>query len=129
MELSRIQKEYAKIEPALREVEATGYGIVMPDQEEMTLEEPEIIRQGGRYGVRLRASAPSIHMMRADIRTTVSPIVGTERQSEELVMYLLEGFEEDPAKIWSSNIFGKSLHDWWARDCTTSSPRCPWMHA
>lgn len=111
MELSRIQKEYAKIEPALREVEATGYGIVMPDQEEMTLEEPEIIKQGGRYGVRLRASAPSIHMMRADIRTTVSPIVGTERQSEELVMYLLEGFEEDPTKIWSSNIFGKSLHE------------------
>ena len=111
MELSRIQKEYAKIEPALREVEATGYGIVMPDQEEMTLEEPEIIKQGGRYGVRLRASAPSIHMMRADIRTTDSPIVGTERQSEELVMYLLEGFEEDPAKIWSSNIFGKSLHE------------------
>lgn len=110
-ELSRVQKEYAKIEPALREVEATGYGIVMPDQEEMTLEEPEIIKQGGRYGVRLRASAPSIHMMRADIRTTVSPIVGTERQSEELVMYLLEGFEEDPTKIWSSNIFGKSLHE------------------
>lgn len=81
------------------------------DQEEMTLEEPEIIKQGGRYGVRLRASAPSIHMMRADIRTTVSPIVGTERQSEELVMYLLEGFEEDPTKIWSSNIFGKSLHE------------------
>lgn len=111
MELSRVQKEFAKIEPALREVEATGYGIVMPNQEEMTLEEPEIIKQGGRYGVRLRASAPSIHMMRADIRTTVSPIVGTERQSEELVMYLLEGFEEDPTKIWSSNIFGKSLHE------------------
>lgn len=111
MELSHIQKEYAKIEPALREVEATGYGIVMPEQSEMTLEEPEIIKQGGRYGVRLRASAPSIHMMRADIRTTVSPIVGTERQSEELVMYLLEGFEEDPTKIWSSNIFGKSLHE------------------
>ena len=83
----------------------------MPEQEEMTLEEPEIIKQGGRYGVRLRASAPSIHMMRADIRTTISPIVGTERQSEELVMYLLEGFEEDPTKIWSSNIFGKSLHE------------------
>ncbi len=109
--MSRIQKEYAKIEPALREVAATGYGIVMPEQDEMTLEEPEIIKQGGRYGVRLRASAPSIHMMRADIRTTISPIVGTERQSEELVMYLLEGFEEDPTKIWSSNIFGKSLHE------------------
>ncbi len=111
MELRQIQQAYAKIEPALREVEATGYGIVMPEQQEMTLEEPEIIKQGGRYGVRLRASAPSIHMMRADIRTTVSPIVGTERQSEELVMYLLEGFEEDPTKIWSSNIFGKSLHE------------------
>ena len=68
-------------------------------------------RKYNRLGVRLRASAPSIHMMRADIRTTVSPIVGTERQSEELVMYLLEGFEEDPTKIWSSNIFGKSLHE------------------
>ena len=111
LELCSIQKAYAKIAPALQEVEATGYGIVMPEQEEMTLEEPEIIKQGGRYGVRLRASAPSIHMMRADIRTTVSPIVGTEKQSEELVMYLLEGFEEDPTKIWSSNIFGKSLHE------------------
>lgn len=110
-QLHQIQKKYARIEPALREVEATGYGIVMPDQEEMTLEEPEIIKQGGRYGVKLRASAPSIHMMRADIRTTVSPIVGTERQSEELIMYLLEGLEEDPTKIWSSNIFGKSLHE------------------
>lgn len=110
-ELAQIQKAYQKIQPALQEVERTGYGIVMPDQDEMTLEEPEIIKQGGRYGVRLRASAPSIHMMRADIRTTVSPIVGTERQSEELVMYLLDGFQEDPTKIWSSNIFGKSLHE------------------
>ena len=110
-ELSRIQKAYAKIQPALEEVEATGYGIVMPDQEEMALEEPEIIKQGGKYGVRLRASAPSIHMMKASIRTTVSPIVGTEKQSEELVMYLLDGFQEDPTKIWASNIFGKSLHE------------------
>ena len=98
----------------------------MPDQEEMTLEEPEIIKQGGRYGVRLRASAPSIHMMRADIRTTVSPIVGTERQSEELVMYLLEGFEEDPTKIWSSNISESRSTNWWAKDCTTSFPKCLW---
>ncbi len=110
-ELCKIQKAYRRIQPALEEVEATGYGIVMPDSTEMTLEEPEIIRQGGRYGVRLRASAPSIHMMRADIHTTVSPIVGTEKQSEELVLYLLEGFEEDPQKIWASNIFGKSLHE------------------
>lgn len=110
-ELCRIKRAYARIEPALREVEATGYGIVMPDMEELRLEEPEIIRQGGKYGVRLKASAPSIHMMKAGINTTVSPIVGTEKQSEELVMYLLQGFEEDPARIWESNIFGKSLHE------------------
>ena len=110
-ELCEIRKAYARIEPALREVEATGYGIVMPSMEELHLEEPEIIRQGGKYGVRLKASAPSIHLMKAGITTTVSPIVGTEKQSEELVMYLLEGFEEDPARIWESNIFGKSLHE------------------
>ena len=83
----------------------------MPDIDELSLEEPEIIKQGGKYGVRLKASAPSIHMMKAGINTTVSPIVGTEKQSEELVMYLLSGFEENPKKIWESNIFGKSLHE------------------
>ncbi len=110
-ELTAVKKAYARLEPALREVEATGYGIVMPELEELHLEEPEIIKQGGKYGVRLKASAPSIHMMRAGINTTVSPIVGTEKQSEELVMYLLRGFEEDPTRIWDSNIFGKSLHE------------------
>ncbi|MBQ8824251.1 MAG: stage IV sporulation protein A [Ruminococcus sp.] len=110
-ELSKIQKAYNRIAPALAEVEATGYGIVMPEMEELSLEEPEIIKQGGKYGVRLKASAPSIHLMKASIRTAVSPIVGTEKQSEELVMYLLEGFQEEPTKIWSSNIFGKSLHE------------------
>ena len=92
-------------------MEATGYGIVMPTMEQLSLEEPEIVRQGGKYGVRLRASAPSIHMMRADITTEVNPIVGSEKQSEELVMYLLKEFEESPKKIWESNIFGKSLHE------------------
>lgn len=111
LELNRIKKQYMRLEPALAEVEATGYGIVMPELEELSLEEPKIIRQGGKYGVKLKASAPSIHMMKANINTTVSPIVGTERQSEELVMYLLEGFEENPTKIWESNIFGKSLHE------------------
>lgn len=111
LELNRIRKQYMRLEPALAEVEATGYGIVMPELEELSLEEPKIIRQGGKYGVKLKASAPSIHMMKANINTTVSPIVGTERQSEELVMYLLEGFEENPTKIWESNIFGKSLHE------------------
>lgn len=111
LELNHIKKLYSRIEPALKEVEATGYGIVMPELEELTLEEPKIIKQGGKYGVKLKASAPSIHMMKANINTTVSPIVGTERQSEELVMYLLDGFDEDPTKIWDSNIFGKSLHE------------------
>ena len=111
MELNDIRRKYERIAPALEEVEATGYGIVMPELEELSLEEPKIIKQGGKYGVRLKASAPSIHLMKANINTTVSPIVGTERQSEELVMYLLDGFNDDPKKIWESNIFGKSLHE------------------
>ena len=110
-EMAEIKKEYSRVKGALEEVEATGYGIIMPETEELKLEEPEIVKQGGRYGVRLRASAPSIHLMKANITTEVSPIVGSEKQSEDLVMYLLSGFEEDPVKIWDSNIFGKSLHD------------------
>ena len=111
IELSEVKREYDKIKPALDEVKATGYGIVMPQIDELTLAEPEIVRQGGKYGVRLSASAPSIHMMRADINAEVSPIVGSEKQSEELVMYLLNEFEENPKDIWDSNIFGKSLHE------------------
>lgn len=110
-ELTEIRGKYDKIRSALQEVEATGYGIVMPTIDELSLEEPEIVKQGGKYGVRLKASAPSIHMMKADIVTEVSPIVGSEKQSEELVMYLLKEFEESPQKIWESNIFGKSLHE------------------
>ena len=109
--LSDIQKKYSRVKNALDEVEATGYGIVMPDVEEMTLAEPEIMKQGGQYGVRLKAAAPSIHMMKAEIKTELSPVVGSEKQSEDLVKYLLAGFEDDPLKIWDSNIFGKSLHD------------------
>ncbi len=110
-DLVSTKREFEKYRGALEQVAATGYGIVMPSTEELSLEEPEIIRQSGRYGVRLRASAPSIHMMRADITTEVSPIVGSEKQSEELVAYLLSEFEHDPTKIWESNIFGKSLHE------------------
>ena len=109
--LAEIKREYDKIKPALDEVNATGYGIVMPGADELTLAEPEIVRQGGKYGVRLSASAPSIHLMRADINAEVSPMVGSEKQSEELVMYLLKEFEENPKEIWNSNIFGKSLYD------------------
>ena len=110
-ELSYIKREYDKIEGALSEVREVGYGIVAPSIEELSLEEPEIVRQGSRYGVRLKASAPSIHMIRADIETEVSPIVGTEKQSEELVHYLLNEFDENPKSIWETNIFGKSLHE------------------
>lgn len=110
-QLAHAKKEYDRLEEALKDVRETGYGLVPPTMDELTLEEPEIIKQGGRFGVRLRASAPSLHLMRADIETEVSPIVGTEKQSEELVKYLLDEFETDPSKLWDSNIFGKSLHE------------------
>lgn len=109
--LARIQKEYERVEYALHEVKVKGYGVVTPQMEEMTLNEPEIIKQGNRFGVKLRASAPSVHMIRADIETEIAPLVGTEKQSEELVNYLLKEFENEPGKIWQSNIFGKSLHE------------------
>ena len=110
-ELAEVKKEYDKISVAISEVKRKGYGIVSPTIDELSLEEPEIVKQGNRFGVRLKASAPSIHMIRADIETEVSPIVGTEKQSEELVHYLLQEFEVDPKQIWQSNIFGKSLHE------------------
>ncbi len=110
-ELAEIRKSYQRLRQAYEDVNETGYGIVMPTMDELTLEEPEIIKQGGRYGVRLRANAPSVHMMKTTIKTEITPIVGSEQQSEELVNYLLREFEEDPSKIWESNIFGKSLHE------------------
>lgn len=110
-ELSRTKTEYDKVEQALISVRQTGYGVVAPSTDELTLEEPKIVKRGGKYGVKLCASAPSIHMIKADIKTEVNPIVGTEKQSEELVKYLLADFESDPQKIWESNIFGKSLYE------------------
>ena len=109
--LAQTKKEYDKIAYALEEVKAKGYGIVTPSMDDLILEEPEMVKQGSRFGVKLKAKAPSIHMIRADITTEVSPIVGSEKQSEELVTYLLSEFENDPKKIWESNIFGKSLHE------------------
>ena len=109
--LANIKKEYDKISNALEEVKATGYGIVTPSIDELILDETEIIKQGNRFGVKLRARAPSIHMIKAEIETEVSPIVGSEKQSEELVNYLLSSFENDPTQIWESNIFGRSLHE------------------
>jgi len=111
LELADIKRKYDRISAALEEVEATGYGIVMPGIDELRLEEPEMVKQGGKYGVRLKASAPSIHMLKANITTEVAPVVGSEKQSEDLVSYLLDEFEGDPGAIWQSNIFGKSLHE------------------
>ncbi len=110
-QMARSKREYDRVLSALEQVRSTGYGMVAPEMSEMSLETPEIVRQGGRFGVRLKAAAPSIHMIRVDIQTEVSPIVGTEKQSEELVKYLLSEFENDPVQIWSTNIFGKSLHE------------------
>ena len=109
LELSKMQKEYARLEQALLQVRQTGYGIVMPSMEELKFEQPEISKQGGHYGVRLKASAPSIHMIMTNVETEINPIVGSESQSEELVRYLLAEFEDSPEKLWESNIFGKSL--------------------
>lgn len=110
-EMSGIRRDYERISGALEQVRATGYGIVMPSTEEMTLEVPEIVRKNGAYGVKLKASAPSIHMLRADITTELSPIVGDEKQSEDLVNYLLKEYEGNTEKLWESNIFGKSLFE------------------
>lgn len=109
--LAEMKERYDRIESALDEAEERGYGIVMPDVRELHLADPEIVKQAGGYGVRLRASAQSIHMIRANIETEINPIVGTEQQSEDLVKYMLKEFEEDPQRIWSSNMFGKSLYE------------------
>ena len=106
-ELSTVKQEYDKICDALSSVKATGYGVVMPTAEEMTLEKPELIQKNGSYGVKLRAGAPSIHMIRVDIDTQINPMVGDEKQSRDLLEYL-KG--EDPEKLWDSNIFGKSVY-------------------
>ncbi len=124
-ELSAVKRKYDKISSALEEVRLTGYGVVMPDAEEMKLEEPEIIRQGGRCGVKLKASAPSIHMMLTDIKTEVSPIVGDEKQSQELIDYIMQEFDSDKSRLWQSNIFGKSLHELVNEGLTSKLRRLP----
>ena len=111
IELAKAKRAYEKIRSAMEQVEATGYGIVMPSIDELHLEPPEIVHQDGRCGVRLQACAPSIQMMKATIHTELSPIVGTEKQSEDLVQSLLADFADDPVQLWESNIFGKSLHE------------------
>lgn len=109
--LAAAKREYDKVASALEQVRATGYGIVMPTAEEMRLEVPQIVRKNGSCAVQLKASAPSIHMLRADIRTELCPMVGDEKQSEELIHYLLGEYEGNTEKLWQSNIFGKSLFE------------------
>lgn len=109
--LSRVKNEYDKIESALYDAKTKGYGVVAPSLDELSLEEPEIIKQGKQYGIKLRANAPSLHIIKADISTEVSPIVGNQTQGEEMIKYLLDTFEENPSELWGSNMFGKSLND------------------
>jgi stage IV sporulation protein A len=111
LKMAEMKKTYDKVDAAYRDAEETGYGIVMPDVDELTLDEPEVIHQGGRYGIRLRAAAPSIHMMKTRITTEITPIVGSEKQSQDLIDYILKEFESNPSQIWESNVFGKSLHE------------------
>lgn len=108
---SYANREWGKVSGAMEEARRGGYGVVTPSVDEMYLEEPDLVKQGGRFGVKLRASAPSYHIIRANIATEITPLFGTEKQCEELVHYILSEFEEDPQRLWSTNIFGKSLHE------------------
>ncbi|NMA68577.1 MAG: stage IV sporulation protein A [Desulfitobacterium sp.] len=111
LDYSKAKKEWDKLAPAIDEVRTQGYGVVTPSLDEMYLEEPELVKSGGHYGIKLKASAPSLHILRADVTTEITPLIGTEKQAEDLVRYILDEFESDPQKVWESNIFGKSLHD------------------
>ena len=124
-QLGEIKREYDRVSGALEQVRATGYGIVMPTTEEMHLEVPEILRKNGSYGVKLKASAPSIHMLRADITTVLTPMVGDEKQSEDLVNYLLSEYEGNTEKLWESNIFGKSLFELVSEGLNSKLSRMP----
>ncbi|MBR0325383.1 MAG: stage IV sporulation protein A [Selenomonadales bacterium] len=109
-ELAAAKQEYDKLASALSDAKENGYGIVTPQVDEMILEEPEIIKNGNRFGVRLKASAPSLHIIRTDVEAEIAPILGTEKQSEELIQYLMKEFEGEPDRIWRTNLFGKSLN-------------------
>jgi stage IV sporulation protein A len=109
--LGKCESEYKKLEHALNDVNEKGYGIVMPEPKDLVLEEPKLTKQGGGWGVKVSASAEAIHMIKTEIRTELCPVVGTEEQTEEVVKYLLDEFEENPKRVWESNMFGKSLYD------------------
>ncbi len=124
-ELSHIKAEYDKVADALKDVRERGYGVVMPDIAELTLQEPEIVKKAGKYSVRLKANAPSIHMIGVDTVTEVSPALGGERSSEDVINFLLQEFEGDTGKIWESNLFGKSLHEIAAEGLQTKIRKMP----
>ena len=124
-ELAEIKAEFDRIAPALESVRDTGYGVILPSADEMTLEEPEVVRRGGRYGVRLKASAPSIHLLKAEIETEVSPAVGGAGASEDIISLLLQEFEGDTSRIWESNLFGKSLYDIAGEDLMVKMQKMP----
>ncbi|HHX50228.1 MAG TPA: stage IV sporulation protein A [Clostridia bacterium] len=111
VELSKVKREYDKVAAGLQEVRNTGYGLVSPTAEDMELAEPQLIRQGGRFGVKLKASAPSLHLIRANISTEITPLIGTEKQCEDLISYIMEEFQDSPEKIWETNVFGKTLSE------------------
>lgn len=123
--LSEVKREYDKYSEAIRAVDSRGYGVVMPDIGDLHLEEPEIVRQSGGYGVRIRASAPSVHLIKANIETEINPIVGTEQQSEEFIRFLTKEFEEKPEAVWESNLFGRSLHELVSDGIHTKLDRLP----
>ena len=110
-ELAVVKKEYSRVAGALQQLKELGYGLVTPEMDEIEFAEPELIRQGSRCGIRIRASAPSYHMIRAVITTEVIPVVGTEKQGEEFIRFLTEEFEKNPEQIWKTEFFGKTLHD------------------
>ncbi len=111
IDLSDAKKKYARLQDALEQVEETGYGIVTPEIDDLNFEEPEIIKHTNGYGVKLRANAPSLHIMKANIETEINPVVGTEQQTEDLMKYMLREYEENPRAIWETNIFGKTMHE------------------
>jgi len=110
-EMSAVKLDYDKLRTALEDVRSKGYGVVMPDSSQMRLEEPQIVKQGGKYSVKLKANAPAIHMLMTNIETEVTPAIGGETASEDIINFLLQGFDGDVNRIWQSNIFGKSLYD------------------
>lgn len=109
-DLAHAKREYCRLEDALKQVEMTGYGVVQPSIDDLTLDDPQIVKQGSRFGVKIKASAPSLHLIKVDVETELNPLVGTEQQSKDLVTYLTNEFEQNPANIWETNMFGKSLH-------------------